>query len=306
MNTNSQATNINQWPANLDLSFSHTARGTKLSRCRHNGPLYVQKPFYPEGSDLAHVYLLHPPGGLVSGDTLGITIDAQENTKTLITTPGAARIYRARETRSRQKQSVDIVIEQNASVEWFPMETIVYDGADAELHTTITLQDNSHFIGWEITCLGLPASDKPFNKGGLLQTYRIEKKGLPLFIDRLQFSPEKSQWFHNEAGMRSNTSTGFFMAGPFDFAVSDKNNGSNAVQQSSADQVEKLNDDLREIITDQNLEKKLAVTWVNDFCMIRYLGNSAFEARDAFVLMWEMLRPALLERQANAPGIWKT
>lgn len=301
MNTNTQEKTIGLWPATLELRFSHSPRGTKLSRCRHKGPLYVQKPFYPEGRELAHCYLLHPPGGVVSGDTLDITIEAQENTKTLITTPGAARIYRARDIDSQQIQNVVIHIDENTSVEWFPMETIVYDGADAELNTTIQLQDNSHYIGWEITCLGLPAGNKPFNQGSITQNYRIEKNGLPLFIDRLQFSPEKSAWFHNQAGMRSNTCSGFFMAGPFDFSNRESN-----TQNTVAESQESLTDELRDQVTKIEQEKKLAVTWVNNFCMVRYLGNSAFEARDSFIALWAILRPALINRKACEPGIWKT
>jgi len=306
--------NLSQWQATLELTFSHSARGTQLKRCRHKGPLYVQKPFYPEGRDLAHCYLLHPPGGVVSGDTLDITIDAQANTKTLITTPGAARIYRAREVESQQRQNITISIDKNASVEWFPMETIVYDGADAQLTTTIQLEENSHFVAWEITCLGLPAGNKPFNQGSILQTYRIEKNGLPLFIDRLQFSPEKSQWFYNQAGMGKATCSGFFMAGPFDFSANTKSNKANAVALpetmpeaiSETISQEGLTEKLRALIEAQQLEKKLALTWVNDFCMVRYLGDSAFEARDSFIALWEELRPALLERKASSPGIWKT
>lgn len=294
MNSIAHISSIGQWPASLDLGFSYSTRGTQLSRCRHYGPLYVQKPFYPEGRDLAHCYLLHPPGGLVSGDALKITVEAEEKTKTLITTPGAARIYRARENHSRQVQTVDITVKNNASVEWFPMETIVYDGADAELHTTIQLNDNSHFVGWEITCLGLPAGNKPFNDGSILQSYRIEKNGLPLFIDRLQFSPKKSQWFTNPAGMFNHTCSGFFMAGPFEF---------NQKDQTSCDE---LTEQLRAIINENHLQKTLAVTWVGGFCMVRYLGDSAFAARDSFIVLWEELRPVLLKRQAKPPGIWRT
>ena len=57
------------WQAGLGLGLSRRADRTVLAdRCRH-GPLAVQRAFYPEGTP-CHVYLLHPPGGVVGGDVL--------------------------------------------------------------------------------------------------------------------------------------------------------------------------------------------------------------------------------------------
>ena len=86
----------NTWLANLALEFSFTANGTQLTKTMRNGPLSVQKAFYPEGTDCAHIYLLHPPAGIVSGDELRINITVNSQAHTLITTPGANRFYRAR------------------------------------------------------------------------------------------------------------------------------------------------------------------------------------------------------------------
>ena len=132
------------WHAFLTLGFCQTARGTVLKTCDHKGPLYVQKPFYPEGRDTAHVYLLHPPGGLVSGDRLTITANLAENTHVLITTPGAGRVYRARKDKTLQHQITQLNVAENSLMEWLPQETILYPNAHTRLENCIDLADNAN------------------------------------------------------------------------------------------------------------------------------------------------------------------
>lgn len=74
------------WQAKLELGFVHQHGKTILTHRRHFGPLTVQRPFYPEGG-VCHVYVLHPPGGIVAGDQLSICGHAGEHSHALVTTP---------------------------------------------------------------------------------------------------------------------------------------------------------------------------------------------------------------------------
>ncbi len=76
-----------EWQASLDLAFTVKNKKTILSKNLHFGPLMVQKPFYPELVKVCHVYLLHPPGGVVHGDQLKININIDSSAHALITTP---------------------------------------------------------------------------------------------------------------------------------------------------------------------------------------------------------------------------
>ncbi len=157
------------WHAQLDLGLVKTDRGTVLRRCSHKGPLYVQKPFYPEGRELAHLYLLHPPGGMVSGDDLRISVTTEENAQALITTPGAGRVYRARPDRRLQKQHIQLNVEANSTLEWLPLENIIFPDASTDLSMDIQLAEGASVIAWEITCFGLPASGEAFDSGEVSQ-----------------------------------------------------------------------------------------------------------------------------------------
>ena len=288
------------WLATLSLCLEKSPRGTRLSRCRHEGPLYVQKPFYPEGCEHAHLYLLHPPGGLVSGDNLQIDIEIKEGAGALVTTPGAARIYRARNEQPLQRQQVRLDVGKNAKVEWFPLETIVYNRACVELDTRINLAAGSHFIGWEINCFGLPASGELFTGGTFQQRYQILQDGKPVFIDRFAITDSnRMALLQGRSGMAGDTVTGFFIVGPH-------------VSSSSCEDLEILMDELRDKANlfqseqQDNLKFRAAISKVGEFFVGRYLGSSAEQSRKLFTAWWQVLRPVVLGRKACAPRIWST
>ncbi|MET0377794.1 MAG: urease accessory protein UreD, partial [Spongiibacteraceae bacterium] len=175
------------WPAQLRLWLEQRPQiGTRLVECTHSGPLRIQRPFYPEGSDCAHLYILHPPGGMVSGDDLAIDVQVGAHAAALLTTPGAGRIYRARTAQpARQIQRVLLHLEEGAALEWLPQSTIVFDGADVLLDLQVNLAANSSFIGWETICLGRPASQLSFERGRIEQRWRVLRDDVPLLNDRL-------------------------------------------------------------------------------------------------------------------------
>ena len=81
------------WQAQLRIRFEKRYQRTVLRRTHQHGPLTIQKPFYPEG-DTCHTYLLHPPGGIVGGDSLKIEASVTPNATALVTTPAANKVYR--------------------------------------------------------------------------------------------------------------------------------------------------------------------------------------------------------------------
>ena len=101
---------VRHWEAKLALDFcissSNNSR-TIIAARKHYGPLVIQKPFYPEANP-CHIYLLHPPGGLVGGDQLTLEVNLQQNSHVLITTPGAAKFYRSAKETASQFQRINI------------------------------------------------------------------------------------------------------------------------------------------------------------------------------------------------------
>lgn len=278
-----------RWQAELELGFVHNSRGTRLAVNRHLGPLCVQRPFYPEGKDVAHVYILHPPGGIVSGDDLAITVNLAEDAKALLTTPGAGRVYRARDDGALQQQRFHFRVAKGACLEWLPLENIVFSGANTNLETRIELESGARAIAWDVTSLGLPANQLPFEKGCFQQTLRIFCDQRPHFIERLNVDAASRDLLHSAAGMRDKPINGLFIAGPF-----------SAMDDSL---LHALRQRVDEFVGPDSLA---GISWVNDFLVGRYLGDCSQQGRELFGAWWQQLRPALMGREASPPRIWLT
>jgi urease accessory protein len=274
-----------------------TARGrTRLVERHHKGPLIVQRPFYPEG-DPCHVYLVHPPGGVVGGDELRVDAQVDAGAHALITTPAATKFYRCDGRFSSQTQELHAA---GATLEWLPQENIFYRGADVRTATRVHVDADSRFIGWEINCLGLPARGEHFDAGALrldLELWRSPVPGeplpirsgpisqemgsVPIFLDRLRLTGESpargARW-----GLAGQEAVGTLLAAPVTRA-----------------QIESI----RELIAD---EPYAAVSLVDGVLVLRALAPQAEAVRKLFIAAWQRLRPAIIGRDAVLPRIWNT
>jgi urease accessory protein len=127
----------------------------------------VLQSLYPEGDGVCHNVLVHPPGGLVGGDTLEIEVTAGHNAHGLVTTPGATRFYRSEGALALQKSRIDLT--DNARLEWLPLEAICYNQCQAENRLVLNLAPQAEFMGWDVTALGLPGANQPFDQGQFRQ-----------------------------------------------------------------------------------------------------------------------------------------
>jgi urease accessory protein len=269
------------WRASLELQFRNRNGRTALTGMTFRGPLRVQRPFYPEGN-VCHLYVLHPPAGIVSGDQLTININNEKGTHALLTTPSATKIYKA-DSHNVPKEQCTKIQASSANVEWLPHETIFYSGANGELRTRVELNDKGRYIGWETICLGRPACDEKFKRGRMLQHIEIWREGKPLLIERQQLTADNP-----------------ILLGRFGFAGYPVSG--TMVACGFNEEPQALLNALHEILN----RNHCAVTYRNGVLIARYLGSSSEEAMDEFIKCWQLLRPTLFGRSATIPRIWYT
>lgn len=263
------------WKAALSLSFEAGPSRTFVRRT-HQGPLSIQRPFYPEAK-VAHVYLLHPPGGVVGGDELHIDVRSGQKAAGLVTTPGATKFYRSNGQASRVEQRIDV---QGGSLEWFPQENIFFDGCMASLTTTIALSEEAAFAAWDIQCYGRVAGELPFTNGVVCNKLTVLSEGVPVFHDRLIV--DKNFPLSQRTTFRDCTVSGTLL-----------------FNRMSAECCEPIRNTL-------NNAPEFYVTNVDSLLVVRYLGSSAEQAKRGFCNVWSALRYRLNEQTPCVPRIWAT
>ncbi len=165
------------WHAQLELAYARAGDATRPVTRRHAGPLRVQKHLYAEGPEVCQHILVHPPGGIAGGDSLAFDVRLGERAWAQLTSPGAAKWYRAA---CPARQTLEIHLEPGATLEWLPQESIVFAGAQAELETRIQLRGDARLFYWDMVALGRPASGERFASGHFVATVRRPRQPQPV------------------------------------------------------------------------------------------------------------------------------
>jgi urease accessory protein len=271
------------WRARLTLGFEQRGAASVLTRREHFGPLRVQKALYPEGEAVCHAIMLHPPSGIAGGDQLDIGVNVGPGAHALLTTPGAGKWYRSAGAWAGQRLEFDVAAD--ATLEWLPQENIVYDGARADMQNRFRLASGARCIAWDVLCLGRRAGGERFELGEVNPVTRIELDGKPVWLERGAVGGG-TQLLNSPAGLAGFSVNGTLLAtGP----------NLDAALLTTCRQIASAETDAR-----------IGITLLPDLLVARYLGHASEAARGWFAALWQVLRPALIGRQAQMPRIWNT
>lgn len=271
--------------ARLTLGFVDDAGTTRLVERSHFGPLRVQKPLYPEAPSICHAIVVHPPGGVVGGDELHIKTSVASGAHAFVTTPGAAKWYKANGHVSHQLIELDIAAQ--ASLEWLPQETIFFDAAHVRLQNRINLGKDASYIGADILCFGRTASGESFHTGKITQTSEIRREGKLLWFEQGSIAGGSSS-MHSPLALAGNTVSASLIA---------------VGKQLPASLIQRLREEAIALTGDPHA---VGVTQMKTVIVARYMGHSSEMARQWLTRMWQILRPELLGREGVVPRIWNT
>ncbi|WP_439859270.1 urease accessory protein UreD [Pseudomonas sp. MBLB4136] len=262
------------WRAELALRFERRGPRTVLAGRRHRGPLTVQRPFYPEGAP-CHLYLLHPPGGVVGGDRLALDVVLEPGSHALLTMPGATKFYRSAGATSQLSQRFRLG--EDSLLEWLPQDSIFFPGAQVALESRFELAPGARLLAWETLCLGRPVMAERFSQGALDSRLHLLLDGEPLLHERLRI-----------AGGRLDKLAGHPLVATFCAAPAD------AALLAQA----------REII--ETLPGPAGATLLDGLLVVRLLEHDNQRLQATLQRLWCALRPAVAGLAPCPPRIWNT
>ena len=266
------------WHAELELGYGRFGDSTRPVQRRHKGPLRVQKHLYAEGPEVCQHIIVHPPGGIAGGDRLNICASVGPDAWAQLTSPGAAKWYRAA---GPAYQSLTLNVAAGATLEWLPQETIVFSDARAELTTRIELEGDGRLFYWDMVALGRLASGERFEQGHFQSQLDIRRDGQLLWHERQRVIGGDGL-LASPIGLDGN---------PVFATLLVTGEISAELLQTCRDLPNPVRGDL---------------TQLPGLVVARCLAVEALQARAWLIELWRLLRPALLGREALAPRIWST
>lgn len=266
------------WHAELELAYGRFGESTRPTQRRHCGPLRVQKHLYAEGPQVCQHIIVHPPGGIAGGDRLNIRASVGAQAWAQLTSPGAAKWYRAN---GPAYQQLALQVAAGATLEWLPQETIIYAGAQAQLNTCIHLQGDARLCYWDMVALGRPASGERFDSGDFRARLEILRDGHLLWHERQRIRGGDAL-LDSPIGLSGQPVVATLLI----------------TGETDADLLERC----RQLTTPVRGD----LTQLPGLLVARCLASEALHARAWLIELWHLLRPALLGRKAVSPRIWNT
>jgi urease accessory protein len=255
------------------ISFARRHGRTVMTELHQEAPCRVLFP-EPEPGDPPLAVLLTISGGLTGGDAIGIGITVGEGATVSFSTQAAEKIYRS--LGPDVAVDIELSVASGAMLEYFPQETILFEGARLRRTTAADIADGGSLAASEMLVFGRRASGEVFSRGRVLDGWRVRYGGRLAWVDRLALDDD----------------IGATLADPFRFG------GAAAIATAlhAGHDSARLLPDARELADG-------AATIVNGILVARLLGPSAREVRERLGRYLTGLR-STVGLPARLPRVW--
>ena len=172
----------------LELRFSADGGFTRMYVPAQEPPWRAIRAFRnPQGQAVVHLH--NVSGGILSGDSLHLSIEAGPDARVQVTSVGATRIYRQRPGRALARLATSISVDDGAMLEYLPDVIIPFAGSRFSQSTSVSLGPNAGFIGWETLAAGRIASGEEFGFDFFHSECSVRSGTRPIALERYSLTP---------------------------------------------------------------------------------------------------------------------
>jgi len=239
--------------------------------------------------------VLHTAGGLVGGDLLKFEVNLQNNSKVLLTTSSAQKVYGSvgiskinpKGTFSKQKNLIKIL--DNSHLEYLPQETIIFANGLYEQKFKVSISETSSFLFTDLIRLGRSSSGESIESGVFRSKLEIMRNNDLYddweYVDQIELSRAS---FVDESGMDYMPVFGSLIwICEKDFSKSKINN---------------LVINIKKIFNENN--NNLSIGILENGISVRFLGSSSQDARKCFFCIWKQIRSLCGFCEPKYQGVW--
>jgi len=287
------------WDGNCFLNFynNKTSLGNvdkTIFKSKSTSPYKLLKSTHDqEGRCILPV--LHTAGGLVGGDLLDFEVNLEKNSKVLLTTSSAQKVYGSvgiskinpKGSFSKQKNLIKIL--DNSHLEYLPQETIIFANGLYEQIFKVSISETSSFLFTDLIRLGRSSSGESIESGVFRSKLEILRNNDLYddweYVDQIELSKES---YEAKSGMDYMPVFGSLIwICEKDFSKLKFNN---------------LVENIKKIFNES--QNHLSIGILENGISVRFLGSSSQDARKCFFCIWKQIRSICGFCEPKYQGVW--
>ena len=299
LKNNMQKIYKNSWKGNCNLNFfnanSVNGSGVKtIFKSKFSSPYKLLKSENDkEGRCI--LPMLHTAGGLVGGDELELDLFLNNDTKVLLTTTSAQKVYgsagisKINPNGIFSSQKIDVNINKNSHLEYLPQETIVFANGLFSQQISVKLSKTSSFLYFDLIRIGRTSLGESIEKGIFRSKLQIQRENESFddweFIDQIELN---NNIFNSQSGMDGNPVFGSLIW------ISEQN--------FPKEKIDKIHSLIKNLVC--NDTNQISIGYLENGLSIRFLGQSTQDVRNHFFSIWKQIRrvSGFIEPKYN--GVW--
>ena len=239
--------------------------------------------------------ILHTAGGLVGGDMLEFEANIGINSKVLLTTSSAQKVYgsvgvsKINPKGTFALQKTDINILDNSHLEYLPQETIVFANGLYSQEFKIKISDNSSFLFTDLIRLGRSSVDESIENGVFRSKLEIMRNCNLYddweFVDHIEL---------NKFSFEAKNGMDFMPVFGSIIWICEKD--------FPKIKINDLKKNIKIIFKDN--DNYFSLGTLENGISIRFLGASSQDARKSFFCIWKQIRAVCGFCEPEYQGVW--